>query len=140
MQRPAARWNGLLLAVAGVSLMACATDANGAPAGLTGDWGGNQARLSLTETGGRVDLGCATATFDSPVRPDASGKFSANARYEEFTGGPTRADEAPATTPVHVMGHVDGDTLHLTMHRKGAPAAEDYTLQRGRKVKLIRCM
>ncbi len=138
MQRLASRWNTILLALAGASLMAGAADAP--PPGLTGNWGGNQARLALTETGGRLDLGCGTAAIDAPIRPDAAGKFSTTARYEEFTGGPTRADEAPATTPAHVMGHVDGDTLHLSIHRQGAKAADDYTLQRGRRVKLIRCM
>jgi hypothetical protein len=120
--------------------MACATDASGAPAGLTGNWGGNQIMLAMTDTGGRLDLACATAMIDAPVRPDATGKFSATARYEAFTGGPTRADEPPATTPVHVMGHVEGDTLRLSMHREGAAAPEVYTLERGRRVKLIRCM
>ncbi len=138
MQRLAAGQIGLFLMIAGASVMAAAADA--APGGLVGNWGGNQAMLALTETGGRIDLGCGTAAIDAPIRPDAAGKFSTTVRYEEFTGGPTRADEAPATTPAHVMGHVDGDTLHLSIHRHGAKAADDYTLQRGRRVKLIRCM
>ncbi|WP_310498725.1 hypothetical protein [Sandarakinorhabdus sp.] len=106
---------------------------------LTGDWGGPQVRLQLTETGGKLDLACASAIIDMPVRPDAAGKFVVLGRYDSFTGGPTPADAAPAMAKAHFDGHVEGDTMHLSVHRHGEKAAENYTLERGRRVKLIRC-
>lgn len=134
MQRPASGFKSLFAVLAGVSLMTAAA----AEPGLAGNWGGPQVRLSLTETGGKLDMSCAAATIDGPIHPDASGKFSATGRYEAFVGGPTQADAPPTTTALHVMGHVEGNTMHITLHQKGAKA-ETYTLERDRRVKLIRC-
>jgi hypothetical protein len=120
--------------------MACAADAAPPLPALTGEWGGPQVRMSLTATGGKMEFDCASATIDAPVRPDPTGKFSAPGRHEAFTGGPTPADVAPPTTAAHFEGHVEGDTMHLTIHRKGETATQEYTLQRGRRVKIIRCM
>ena len=107
---------------------------------LIGEWGGPQVRLSLTAVGGKMEFDCASATIDAPIRPDPNGKFSAPGRHEAFTAGPTPADVAPPTTAAHFEGHVEGDTMHLTIHRKSETAAQEYTLQRGRRVKIIRCM
>ena len=120
--------------IAGGMLMASGADAGTA---LVGEWGGPQVQLSLTAAGGRIEFSCAAATI-AAIRPDPAGKFSADGRHEEFTGGPVQADAAPAATPARYTGQVDGDTLQLTVHRQGR-AAETYTLQRGKRSKLIRC-
>ena len=120
--------------------MACAAGAAPPLPPLTGDWGGPRVRLSLTETGGKMDFDCASATIDAPIRLDAAGKFSAPGRHEAFAAGPTPADTAPPTTAARFEGHVEGDTMHLTVHLKGETATQEYTLQRGRRVKIIRCM
>ena len=105
---------------------------------LLGEWGGPQVRLSLGEAGGRIDFACASATIDAAVHPDGAGNFSAAGRHEDFAGGPAPADTPATTTPARFSGKVDGDTLQLSVQRGGA-AAETYTLQRGRRTKLIRC-
>lgn len=118
---------------------------NAAPASLppasllTGEWGGLQVRLLLTETGGRLDLSCASASLDTPIRLDAAGRFGAKGRYESFSGGPTLEDVPPATTAAHFDGHVEGNTMHISIRREGEKTAERYILERGRRVKLIRC-
>jgi hypothetical protein len=132
---------------AGISLMISTPDAasNAAPASvpqaspLTGEWGGPQARLVLTETGGQLDLSCASASLDTPIHLDAAGTFGAKGRYESFSGGPTLADVPPATTAAHFDGHVEGNTMHISIRREGEKTAERHILERGRRVKLIRC-
>ena len=121
--------------------MALATGcASASPAPLTGDWGGPQVRLSLTAAGGKMDFDCASATIEAPIRLDPAGKFSAPGRHEAFAGGPTLADAPPPMTAARFEGRVEGDTMHLTIHRKGETATQEYTLQRGRRVKIIRCV
>lgn len=127
-----------VLIAAGVTLMVSTAGAEQA-APLTGDWGGPQVRLVLTDKGGTLELSCASASLDAPIHPDATGTFTATGRYEAFTGGPALADAPPATTPAQFSGRITGDTLQLSVHPKGDKTAQAYTLERGRRVKLIRC-
>lgn len=106
---------------------------------LTGEWGGPQSRFHLTETGGTLDLACASVHISSPLHPGADGRFTAEARYEDFTGGPTLADTPPATTLAHFSGRVDGNIMQLSIQRAGDKTTQDFVLERGRRVKLIRC-
>lgn len=143
MERRTAGSSGVFVVAAGIVLMIstahAAPSSTSSEAPLIGDWGGSQVQLQLTETGGKLELSCASASIDTPVRLDATSKFGATGRYESFTGGPTQGDVAPAMAKVHFDGHVDGDTMHLSIRRGGDEAAERYTLERGRRVKLIRC-
>ena len=106
---------------------------------LTGDWGGNQIRLSLTDQGGKLELGCAAASIDTPLKPDSAGNFSAAGHYEAFATGPTAADRPPKLVPVTFTGQITENTMHLSLSNNNKSIAENYVLQRGRRVKLIRC-
>ena len=123
--------------LAGVTIMAGTADAS--PPALTGEWGGPQVHLSLGDTGGTMEFSCASARIEAPVHPDAAGKFTVKGHHEAFSNGPTPADALRPITPAHFTGHVDGNTLHLSVHRPGA-TAENYTLERGRRTKMIRCV
>ena len=137
MHRPA-RWQLYRhFFAAGMFLMGSGTHAGSPP--LTGEWGGPQVRFHLTEAGGTLDLACAAVHLDSPVRAGADGKFAAEGRYEDFAGGPAPADVPPPSTPAHFSGHIDGDTMQLSVHRHGDKTAQAFVLERGRRVKLIRC-
>ena len=129
---------GIAVVIGGLLMVGAAnTHAADHPA-LVGEWGAPQVRLSLGATGGRIEFSCAAATIDAAVHPDAAGTFSVAGRHEDFTGGPAPADTPPRTTPARFTGKVEGDILQLSVKREGA-AAETYTLQRGRRTKLIRC-
>ena len=140
--RPSARKRALPpTLLAAVFTIAAAAGAAPLRPALSGEWGASQIRLALTATGGTIDFDCASARLDTPVHPDAGGNFTANARYEAYAPGPTRAADAPpATVPARIIGRVDGSTLHLSVRTKGDTAAHDYTLERGRRVKIIRCL
>lgn len=138
MHRPLSwRHHGFLFA-AGMLLMGSVPhDASSAP--LTGEWGGPQVRFHLTETGGMIDLACASVHIASPLRPGAEGRFTVEVQYEDFAGGPTPADAPPAFTSARVSGRVDGNTMQLSIHRAGDQTTQEFVLERGRRVKLIRC-
>lgn len=127
-----------LRVAAGVSLMVSTAQAQVLPP-LTGEWGGPQVRLVLTELGGTLELACASAQVAAPIHPDANGRFVADGKYESFTGGPTPADVPPVLTAARFTGHVEGNTMHLSVTQNGENTAQDYTLERGRRTKLIRC-
>ena len=53
--------------------------------------------------------------------------------------GPQPGDEAPAQKEAVFEGRVQGDTLVLTVSRADGPA-QSFTLLKGKRAKLIRCL
>ena len=105
---------------------------------LTGEWGGIQSRLTLFDTGGRLDLGCASVAIAAGIRPDANGQFRSAAQYEAFAAGPTDADAPAQFVTVELSGRVDGDFVHLAFFSQGA-VPQHYMLKRGQRAKIITC-
>ena len=105
---------------------------------LTGGWGGDRTRLTLTAQGGKIEQDCGYGTISGPVKPDRSGRFVAKGSFDagHAGSGPQDADKRPA--PATFTGHLVGDTLHLTI--KGAGAPQTLALKSGQGAKLIRCM
>lgn len=112
--------------------------ATGLRPALTGDWGGSQARLTLFDDGGRLQLGCASVAIAAGIHPDANGKFKSPARYEAYASGPMDADTPPKLIDVILRGEIKDDVMHLAF-ATGKGAAQRYTLERGRRVKIINC-
>jgi len=106
---------------------------------VTGLWGGDQVRLTLDASGGRIEYACGSGTIDIAVNLDPQGSFNANGKHEEHRAGPTVADSAPVTLNAHYRGKIDGDTMSLAVRIAGDKAVRSFTLVRGRNVKLIRC-
>ena len=105
---------------------------------LTGTWGGPQIQLALRADGGEIALACAAVHIGEDVHIDSGGNFSAGGQYEAFAGGQAPADQPLLLTPVRVSGHVDGETLLLSIQR-AAVATETHSLTQGRRTKLLRC-
>ena len=124
-------------AVATVVTMACAASA--LPP-LTGQWGGDHVRLTLDEKGGRIEYDCGAGTMDAPVRPATDGGFAVNGKHEEYKSGPTTADSAPPSLIASYRGRVDGDRMTLSVRVAGEKTERNFSLVRGRSVKLIRCL
>jgi len=49
------------------------------------------------------------------------------------------ADTPPVFTAARFEGHVEGATLQLSMRLGDSTIAQDFTLRRDRRVKIIRC-
>lgn len=132
---------GYFAVLASAALMAVAGPASGTPRALpalTGEWGGIQSRLTLFETGGRLEFGCASVALAAGIRPDATGHFRSVARYEDYSAGPTAADQPAQFVTVQLSGRVEGDVVHLDFAPKGG-VAQHHVLKRGRRAKIITC-
>ena len=116
---------------------ACGSSAAAPPTRLEpGVWSGRGIQLTVTPEGGSIELSCAHATFDGPVRIDAERKLTGAGSYFEETPGPQR-EGASSGRPFRIDGSLDGDRLLLRLSL--AEGASNYTLTRGSGTKLIKC-
>ncbi|MGQ0533265.1 MAG: hypothetical protein ACT4OF_11335 [Caulobacteraceae bacterium] len=124
-----------------LALLAACQAAPPAPAGapLTGSWGGEHIGLELSAAGGRLDYDCAAGTIDQPVRPDASGRFTARGTHTPNTGGPERIDVPRPRVEATYTGGVNGDRLTLSVRTPDAELGP-FTLARGAEPMLMRCL
>ena len=106
---------------------------------LTGEWGGDRARLMLTAEGGRIDYDCGSGAINGPLRLDVNGRFKANGNHEEYTSGPAAGDAPPKLRSTVYRGSLHGETLTLVVQVAGQPKPRTLTLVRGKRVKIIRC-
>lgn len=105
---------------------------------LVGNFGGIQARLVLTDTGGSFETGCAAGTLTAPVRVDSHGRFAVSGRFEAYQGGPQPGDATAPGTPARFSGIVEGNALTLTIEPRGGEA-QVFRFERDRRSKIIRC-
>ena len=78
-----------------------------------GQWGGNQAALTLTSAGGKLTMQCGTAKIDSTWTLTSSGEFNATgATYGG--GGPDPVGGRPPN-PARFVGHISGATFTIAI-------------------------
>lgn len=124
----------------GVLTMSTAAVSGGAGANsLEGLWGGDRLQLVVDAKGGRVELDCASGAFAGPIKLNAAGTFTAVGTFDEHRPGPQRADESRAS-PARFLGEVGGDEMKLTITPFGSPQPQVFSLRKGVRVKLIRCL
>ena len=80
---------------------------------VVGVWGGREASLVLTQSGGTVAYACGAGTIGSGWTLDAGGAF--NATGEHYFGGGPAPVEGRTPHPVRYTGQVTGDVLSLTV-------------------------
>jgi hypothetical protein len=83
-----------------------------APAAL-GSWGGPEASLLLTTSGGTLSYACGAGTIDSAWTLTDAGQFVASGQHF-FGGGPVPPQGHPPH-PARYSGQVLGDVLTLTV-------------------------
>lgn len=106
---------------------------------LTGEWGGDRARLILSATGGTLERDCGSGTIKGPLRLDAHHGFKAKGTFETYAPGPMPADAPPRLQPTLYSGTVNGDAMMLTVKVKGTAEPMTLHLVRGKRIKVIRC-
>jgi hypothetical protein len=87
---------------------------NGPAAPITevlGTWGGDDAGLIASDSTDHVHIGCTVGDTDTPIHPDAYGRFDVAGTYN-VNAYPV---DLGILHPARFFGRVDGDKLTLTV-------------------------
>lgn len=121
--------------------MAGQTASGPAAAGpLDGLWGGDRLQLVVEAGVGRVEMDCASGTIHGPITLGGNGRFVASGTFEQHRGGPQRVEEGVAPAPAQYSGEVKDGAMKLAIRTPASATPQDFTLRKGVRVKLIRCL
>jgi len=122
-------------------LVACAASPGG-PSRLervpNGDWGGEHVRLTVADTGGKVEFDCGHGSLDGPLVLDAGGRFDVKGTLVG-EGGPVMKDEAARARPARYHGQSDEESMSLEVTLEGGESAGTFSLARNGRAKLVKC-
>jgi hypothetical protein len=127
-----------VFALSGVLLQAGTRAAPDASAVATGAWGGEHIVLQVSEKGADVEFDCAHGQVTQPITLDKHGDFDVTGTFTPEHGGPVRRDENTPSASARYSGHVEGDTMSLTV-TLGGEKLGTYTLARGSRPHLTKC-
>jgi len=106
----------------------------------TGVWGGQHIVLEVSEKGAEVDMDCAHGEVTQPITIDAHGDFDVAGTFSPEHGGPVRRDENTEPASARYSGHVEGDTMRVTVTvGKEKEKVGDFTLTRGARPNITKC-
>jgi hypothetical protein len=106
---------------------------------LTGMWGAGDATLALDAQGGRLQIGCTFALL-SPVRQDASGRFTVDAKVQSLKVLLPEDDETEAAAvPARLSGQLGGGAVNLILTVQGQTPRQ-VQLIAGQRGKPARCL
>ena len=123
----------------GLWLQPGAQAAKDASAVATGAWGGEHVVLKVSEKGADVEFDCAHGQVTQPITLDKHSDFDVAGTFTPEHGGPVRRDENPTSASARYSGHVEGDTMSLTV-TLGTEKVGTYTLIRGSRPRLTKCL
>ncbi len=122
--------------------VACAADPQGASRldrVPKGDWGGEHVRLTVADTGGKVEFDCAHGTLDGPLTLDPDGRFDVKGTLAG-EGGPVMKDPDSNARPARYRGKTDGQSMSLDVTFEGGESAGTFSLSRNGRAKLVKCL
>jgi hypothetical protein len=123
-------------------LVACAASPYGASRldrVPNGEWGGEHVRLTVADTGGKIEFDCAHGSLDGPLTLDADGRFDVKGTLVA-EGGPVMKDETPKARPARYRGETDGRSMSLEVTLEGGESAGTFSLSRNGPAKLVKCL
>src|SRR5512138_597921 len=103
-----------------------------------GDWAGEHVRLTVVDTGAKVEFDCAHGTLDGPLTLDADGRFDVKGTLVG-EGGPVRKDPDANARPARYRGRTDGKRMSLEVTLESGESAGTFSLSRNGRVKLVKC-
>jgi len=103
-----------------------------------GTWGGEHVILEVSKNGGMLELDCAHGEITQPLVLDKRGSFDVTGTFTPEHGGPIRKDEHTPAEPARYSGHVEGNTMSLTIIR-GQETIGTYNLTHGSHPMLRKC-
>src|SRR6266567_2743894 len=80
-----------------------------------GIWGGEHVILNVSKSGAEVEFDCAHGQITQAIALDKHGDFKATGTFTPEHSGPVRRDEDTPPTPATYAGHVEGDSMNLTV-------------------------
>jgi hypothetical protein len=122
-------------------LLACASNPGGASRldrVPNGDWGGEHVRLTVSDTGARVEFDCAHGSLDEPLVLDATGRFDVKGSLVG-EAGPIRKDDTENARPARFRGEADGQRMSLEVTFEGGESGGSFSLAKGGRAKLVKC-
>ena len=129
----------ILLAFSGIVLQASMQTAADVSSLATGVWGGQGIALKVSAKGAEVEFDCAHGQIPQPIKLVKHGDFEVTGTFTAEHGGPMRRDETLQPVPTRYSGHVDGDTMSLTVTLDKRQVGS-YTLTRGSQGHITRCL
>jgi hypothetical protein len=103
-----------------------------------GAWGGEHIILEASEKGAEAEFDCARGRIARRITLDKHGDFDVEGTFVSEHGGPVRREENPQPATAHYSGHVDGDTMSLTVTLDKETVGV-FTLTRGSHPILKKC-
>jgi hypothetical protein len=104
----------------------------------TGSWGGEHIVLDVSGKSAEVEFDCAHGQITQPMTIDKHGDFDVAGTFTPEHGGPVRRDEDTQPASARYSGHVEGDTIRLTV-TVGKETLGTFTLTRGSRPILTKC-
>jgi hypothetical protein len=105
----------------------------------TAVWGGQGIALKVSAKGADVEFDCAHGQIPQPIKLDKHGDFEIAGTFTAEHGSPMRRGETLQPAPARYSGHVDGDTMSLTVNPDKRQVGS-YTLTRGSQGHITRCL
>jgi hypothetical protein len=105
----------------------------------SGEWGGEHVRMSVGDTGARLEFDCAHGVVDEALVVDEGGRFEAKGRFVREHGGPTRKDEADGAAPARYRGSAEGKSLVLEIALEEGPPLGPFRLTLGGRARVVKC-
>lgn len=103
-----------------------------------GNWGGNHVGMEVTEAGAKLDYDCAHGSIEQAIVLDERGGFEMAGTYARDGPGPTQPG-ASKGEPARYRGHLEGETLTLTVKLGSGEDVGTYTLVLGRFPRIRKC-
>jgi len=129
----------VVLAWGNLGIQAKKMHAQGTKPVATGTWGGEHIILEVSGKGAEVEFDCAHGKITEPMALNKHGDFDVAGTLSPEHGGPMRQDETENLKPARYSGHVEGDTMNVTVTVDKDETVGTYTLTRGKQTMLRKC-
>lgn len=134
------RLSVIVLALASYSVLVQARNirAENTKSVAAGTWGGEHIILEVSQKSAEAEFDCAHGQITQPIALDKHGDFDVAGTFTPEHGGPVQRDEVPASAPARYSGHVEGNTMTLTIVLEKEKLGP-FTLTHGNQPLLRKC-
>jgi len=80
-----------------------------------GRWGGRGVVLDVTDSGASIEYDCSYGNINEPIVLDRNNRFEVKGTHVTERPGPVRIGREDGEQPAIYVGHVEGETMTLTV-------------------------